>query len=132
MAATFKTVDEFLSAQTDERRAEVQALRAIVRECTPGVLEHIKWNSPSFFVVPGEDRVTVNVPGRGPVRLILHAGVTRAEDPSAEPTFDGDPDGLLTWHSNIRASLTGGSVEAIGQNRERIASVLRRWFLEMT
>jgi hypothetical protein len=131
MPATYKTVDEFVTDQSEAHRAEVLALREIVLGCTPGVLEHIKWNSPSYYLVPGEDRVTVNAHGAGPVRLVLHAGVTKAEDKSASPTFTGDPEGLLTWHSDIRASLPGGGVDAIERNQDSIAAVLRRWFREM-
>jgi len=131
MATTYASVEEFLSAQNESHRAEVLALREIVRHSTPGVHEHIKWNSPSFFLTPGDDRVTVNAHGTGPVRLVLHAGATRVEDKAAAPTFKGDPNGLLTWHSNIRASLSGGGIDAIERNRERIADVVRSWFLEM-
>ncbi|PRY70005.1 uncharacterized protein DUF1801 [Glaciihabitans tibetensis] len=131
MAAKFSTVEDFLAAQSEAGRAQVEALREIVLTCTPGVQEHIKWNSPSYYIVPGEDRVTVNAHGAGPVRLVLHAGATTPEDKSAAPSFAGDPHGLLTWHSNIRASLTGGDLDGIAAAREHIAGVLRSWFLEV-
>ena len=63
MATTYRTVDEFLADQTDVRRAEIDALREIVLSTHPDLIEHIKWNSPSF-VFDGEDRVTVNAHGK--------------------------------------------------------------------
>jgi hypothetical protein len=100
----FATVVEFLDAQTPEVRAKVDHLRTLFADAAPGIIETIKWNSPNFSLA-GEDRLTVNVDGKGAVRLILHRGASVPEQKGAAPNFGGDPHGLLTWHSNIRASL---------------------------
>jgi len=49
----------------------VEALCEIVRAPHPGLVESVKWNSPNWSL-GGTDLLTVNVPGRGPVRLMLH------------------------------------------------------------
>lgn len=103
MVDRYATVAEFLAAQPAERLAEVEMLRSIVTDAAPGITEIVKWNSPSF-VHAGEDRLTVNV-GRGPAVLVLHRGATQPENKSAASAFDGDPSGMLTWHSDIRASM---------------------------
>lgn len=126
MAVQFSTVDEFLAALTPERRAEVDALRELVRTAHPELVESIKWNSPNFSL-GDTDLLTVNVPRSGPVRLILHRGTTTAEDKSATPEFDGDPTGLLTWHSNIRASLRMPPADAPDSARDDVVAVLRAW-----
>ena len=100
----FATVAEFLSAQTPDVRAKVELLRTLVSDAAPGTVETIKWNSPNFSLA-GEDRLTVNVDGKGAVRLILHRGTGVAEHKGATTSFTGDPHALLTWHSDIRASL---------------------------
>ena len=100
----FATVAEFLAAQTPAVRAKVELLRALVSDSEPDTVETIKWNSPNF-VFDGVDRLTVNVDGKGVVRLILHRGTGEAERKSATSSFTGDPHALLTWHSDIRASL---------------------------
>ena len=100
----FATVGEFLGAQPPAVRAKVELLRTLVSDAEPGTVESIKWNSPNFSLA-GEDRLTVNVGGKGVVRLILHRGATVPEQKGAAPNFGGDPQGLLTWHSDIRASL---------------------------
>jgi len=100
----FATVEEFLAAQTPQVRPKVELLRTLVTDAEPGTVEAIKWNSPNFSLA-GEDRLTVNVDGKGAVRLILHRGTGVAEHKGATTSFTGDPHALLTWHSDIRASL---------------------------
>jgi len=65
--------------------------------------------------------------GRGPVRLILHFGTERAETKGAVPTFTDDPTGLLTWHSDIRASLELPPEDELEAKRSAITAVIRAW-----
>jgi len=129
MPARFATVDEFLSAQPIETRAGVESFRKIVHEAEPRLDEVVKWNSPNY-TLNGVDRLTINAAGRGPVRLILHFGTDRAEDKGAAPTFSHDPDGLLTWHSNIRASLTLPKDDELAAKRDVIVAVIRAWLTQ--
>ena len=121
MAERFTTVAGYLDALEPTTRAEVDALRELVMDAEPALTEIVKWNSPSY-VLRGEDRLTINAAGRGPVRLILHLGVDRAENRDAPSQFADDPTGLLTWHSDIRASLT-----AAGHPRDAVVNVIRAW-----
>lgn len=118
----FTSVDHYLAAQTPEARDAVRSLRALVLDAEPGLEEIIKWNSPSY-VFCGEDRLTVNVGPTGAVRLILHRGTGIAETKGAASGFDGDPTGLLTWHSDVRASLPAGADAAAAR------AVLRAWLV---
>lgn len=129
MPQRFPTVDEFVAAQSPERRADVDVLRALVFEAKPGLTEIVKWNSPNY-VLDGVDRLTINAAGTGPVRLILHFGTGRAEDTAAAPAFAGDPEGLLTWHSNIRASLALPPPAELAVKREAILGLIRAWLAE--
>ena len=125
----FATVDAYLAAQSPERRSQVQTLRELVREADPRLTEIVKWNSPNY-TLDGVDRLTINSAGRGPVRLILHFGTARAEDKGAAPTFEGDPDGLLTWHSDIRASLALPEGAELERKRDAVLAVIRAWLAE--
>jgi Domain of unknown function (DU1801) len=129
MPERFATVDEFLNAQRPQRRADVESLRALVHEAEPALSEIVKWNSPNY-TRGGVDRLTINAAGEGPVRLILHFGTERVEDKNVAPTFSGDPDGLLTWHSNIRASLALPTAPELEGERDGIISVIRAWLGE--
>jgi Domain of unknown function (DU1801) len=120
------TVAEFLAALNPERRAEVEGLREIVRSAHPELVEAVKWNSPNWSL-DGADLLTVNVPRSGPVRLILHRGVTTVEDKTAPSTFVGDPDGLLRWHSDIRASLSMPAPDELEGARAGMVEVIRSW-----
>ena len=122
----FTTVAEFVDGQPAEKRAGVTWLRELVFEAEPDVTETIKWNSPNY-AVHGVDRLTVHTAGRGPVRLILHFGTSRAEHKGAVPLFTEDPDRLLTWHSDIRASLPVPPVDELPGKRDALMSVVRAW-----
>ncbi len=101
----------------------------LVQKAEPRLVEVVKWNSPSY-TLDGIDRLTINAAGRGPVRLILHFGTNLPEDKGAEPTFSHDPDGLLTWHSNIRASLTSPNVDQLAAERDAITALIRAWLAQ--
>jgi len=129
MPERFATVAAFLAAQEPQRRADVESLRSLVHEAEPALTEIVKWNSPNY-TLDGVDRLTINAAGRGPVRLILHFGTERAEDKAAAPMFAGDPEGLLTWHSNIRASLALPETAKLAEERVAIIAVIRAWLAE--
>jgi hypothetical protein len=126
MVTQYRTVDEYLTAQPDDRRALVDALRALVQEANPAVTEHIKWNSPSY-VLNGMDQATVSAQGRQGVRLVLHRGATAVENRDAASAFTGDPQSLLTWHSDIRASLLVTDLADLAAKRTAAVEVVRAW-----
>lgn len=129
MPERFATVDEYLAAESPQRRADVETLRALVRAAEPTLTEIVKWNSPSY-TLDGVDRLTINAAGNGPVRLILHFGTRRAEQKGAATSFDGDPAGLLTWHSDIRASLAAPDATRLPEEHDAIVAVIRAWLAE--
>ena len=126
MATSYQSVEAYLQDQPAYRQAVINVLRETVLGARPGVAEIVKWNSPSF-VYNGEDRITVNASAKDAVRLIFHAGVATVEDKQAAPTFTGDPDGLLHWHSNIRASLAVKDAADAEAKRGAIAAVVGNW-----
>ena len=52
-------------------KAEVQAVREIIKGVNPGITEQIKWNAPSFSY-RGEYLVTFNLRSANRVRLVWH------------------------------------------------------------
>lgn len=129
MPPRYATVVEFLDAQPPGQRATVEWLRALVSAAEPDLVEIVKWNSPDY-TLNGVDRLTIHAAGNGPVRLILHFGTDRAEDKGAAPTFSGDPDGLLTWHSDIRASLSAPPAAELARKHDAMIAVIRAWLAE--
>ena len=131
MVDRYRSVAEYLTAQPAERLPVIQALRQLVLEANPAAEEHIKWNSPSF-VLAGVDQATISAQGKNGVRLVLHRGATTAENPDAASTFTGDPNGLLTWHSDIRASLLVTDLADLERTRAAAVEVVRAWLAEGT
>ncbi|WP_166793211.1 DUF1801 domain-containing protein [Cryobacterium lactosi] len=126
MVDRYRSVEEFLAAQPAERLPVIEALRQLVHEADPGAREHIKWNSPSY-VVDGVDQATISAQGKDGVRLVLHRGATTTEDRAAASAFAGDPHGLLTWHSDIRASLLISDLADLAGKRDAAVDVVRAW-----
>jgi hypothetical protein len=122
MPTKHRTVADFLDAQPPEVRDRVETLRSLIVEAEPRLVENIKWNSPNFSL-DGQDLLTINVGRSDEVRLVLHRGTEIAENKDAATTFTGDPGGVLTWHSDIRASMPVPSEDAI----EDAAAIVRAW-----
>ena len=121
-AAKHRTVQEFLAAQPPEVREQVEILRELIVRAEPSLVENIKWNSPNFSL-DGQDLLTVSVGRADVVRLVLHRGTEIAEDKSAATSFTGDPSGMLTWHSDIRASMPVPQADGL----EDATAVVRAW-----
>lgn len=124
---TYKTVDEFLDDQNEDKRAQIQALRKIILGSEPSLAENIKWNAPNY-VFNSEDRITFNTMNKeGTVKLILHMGASKKEDKKAKPAMNDDS-GLIAWNSNIRGTITFANLSDIHAKQEKIAHIVKKWF----
>ncbi len=122
----YKSVAEFLADIDHDKKAQVEALRAIIFETEPALTEHIKWNSPSY-VSDDEDRITFNLHNKPQVvRLVLHMGATRTENKKGSPVME-DKTGLITWNSDIRGMLSFGNLEEIESHRGSISKIIQNW-----
>ena len=65
-----ETVDQFMARLDHPLKAEVQALRDIIKGVSPNITEQIKWNAPSFSTT--NYIVTFNLPDAQHVRLVFH------------------------------------------------------------
>lgn len=123
---TYKTVDEFLDDQTEDKRAQIHALRKIILASEPSLAENIKWNAPNY-VFGGEDRITFNTANKeGSVKLILHIGASKKEDKKSEPIMN-DNSGLITWNSNIRGTLTFTTIADVNAQQAKVAAIVKQW-----
>lgn len=64
-------VDAYMVKLEHPLKAEVQAVREIIKGVNPGITEQIKWNAPSFSY-RGEYLVTFNLRSANRVRLVWH------------------------------------------------------------
>ncbi len=127
MPIAYETVDEYLADQADDRRAMIEAARAIVLESRPDLVEHLRWNAPSYLL-DDEDRATFSSRPNAPLRLVLNPAAGVRATKRAAPAFDGDPRGLLSWHSNVQASIGFADLAQIEAERDDVLALLRAWF----
>ena len=123
----YLTVDEFLTDLSEERLQQVQALRAIIKNVSPELTEHIKWNSPSY-ILDGEDRITFNMHYPDRTMVLIHMGATRKETKKADPIMT-DETGLIKWNSDIRGTLSFGNLDDITNSQADITKILSAWLL---
>jgi uncharacterized protein YdhG (YjbR/CyaY superfamily) len=65
-----ETVDEFMSKLDHPLKAEVQAIRDIIKGLNPNITEQIKWNAPSYSYK--DYIVTFNLRTTKHVHLVFH------------------------------------------------------------
>jgi len=121
-----QSVNDFLKHLDENQCEQVQALRKIILMAEPGLVEHIKWNAPSY-VFEGEDRLTFNLMNKARlVMLVFHMGVSRPENKKAQPIME-DRSGLMIWNSDIRGTLTFKDLEEIHSKQEILIGLIRNW-----
>ena len=70
-------VDEFMQALDHPRKAEIEALRTIIRGADKSITEGNKWNAPSYRTV--EWFATMNLRSKTGMQVILHLGAKGKE-----------------------------------------------------
>ncbi len=116
-------VDAFMAALDHPRKADIEAVRALILGLDPAVGEGIKWKAPTFRTT--DDFATVNLRSTDSLQLILHLGAKVRPD-IVRPTID-DPAGLLKWLGKDRCIATLGAGEGYRANAPAFEAVLRQW-----
>ncbi len=116
------TVEQYLAALAHPMKAEILALRQIIRDIDPAIVEDIKWNAPSFRT--REHFATMQLRRRDQVLLILHLGAKKREQPIGAI---GDPAGLLTWLGPDRASVSFVDMADLHSKQSALVELIREW-----
>ncbi|EGG38127.1 DUF1801 domain-containing protein [Paenibacillus sp. HGF5] len=122
-------VEEYLHQLEHPLKKEIEEVRSFILSVDDRITEHIKWNAPSFCV-QGEDRITLNLQGKGFVRLIFHCGA-KVKDHDIKGTLTEDTAGLLEWASYDRAIVKIVDIHDLEQKKEQLKAVIARW-IEVT
>jgi len=86
-----------MSGLEHSRKAEIEELRRVILDASSELVEHIKWNAPSYQV-DGGDRITMRLKPGDRVELVLHRGAQKRVD-----AFEFvDPVGLVEWKACVR------------------------------
>jgi len=109
-----KKVDEFMDKLDHPFKAEVQAVRDIIKNVNKDITEEIKWKAPSFSYKGY--MATFNLWAKQHVHLIFHNGAI-LNDKSG--FLEGDyPDRRMVYFSNM---------EDVGSKKDTLEKVIRQW-----
>ncbi|WP_434381073.1 DUF1801 domain-containing protein [Melittangium boletus] len=114
----------FLQALAHPLQTEAKALRALILEVSPDVLEEIKWNAPSFRTT--EHFATFNLRSREHLRLVLHLGA-KVKATAKTGIQVADPSGLVEWLAPDRGLVTVRDAKDFQRQREALQTLLREW-----
>ena len=117
-------VEEYLHQLEHPLKKEIEEVRRFILSVDDRITEHIKWNAPSFCV-QGEDRITLNLQGKGFIRLIFHCGA-KAKDHDVKGTLTEDTAGILEWASKDRAIVKIVDIDDLEQKKEQLEAVIAR------
>jgi hypothetical protein len=90
-------VDAYMARLAHPFKAEVQALREIIKGVDPGITEQVKWNAPSFSYKGY--MATFNLRATDHLHLVWHNGVV-LDDP-AGLLEGGYPDRRMTYFTSM-------------------------------
>ncbi len=117
-------VEAFLASLDHPFKQEILAIREVILETDPSIAEGIKWNAPSFCT--SEHFATLNLRAKDGLLVILHRGAKKRE--SLIPhTAIADPEGLIEWLGDDRASAKFRNLEEIHARRSAFVNVIRQW-----
>ncbi len=117
-------VERFLAALDHPAKAEILAVRALIRGVDPAVQESVKWNAPSFHTT--EHFATFHLRHEPGVQVVLHLGAKPRADAQARATIS-DPGALLRWRGVDRATVTFESAADVRAKQQAFVAVLRQW-----
>lgn len=87
MAKRKESVEHFMANLDHPLKAEVEALRAIIKGVNPNIREEIKWNAPSFSYIDKDYIATFHLRATQHVHLVFHNPAIASID---SPILEGD------------------------------------------
>lgn len=104
----------------------IQIIRSLIINCTPGIVENIKWNSPNYSCT-GHDRITLRIQPVKNFQIILHRGASKDHSITVKPIEDDSP--LLEWKSNDRAIISLNSNKELENIQPELKRIISKWLL---
>jgi hypothetical protein len=120
-------VAAFITRLEHPRKAEIEAVRALILSADPRIHECIKWNAPSFALA--DHFATFKLRPETTIQVVLHTGAKVKANPTAIKV--DDPTGLLTWAAPDRARVTFVDLAAIQTNQDVLVALVRQWIAQL-
>jgi hypothetical protein len=124
MKSLSKEVDQFVQDLKHPLAKEIDELRRIIIEANPDLAENIKWNAPNFSLA-GEDRITLKLMPSKNIQIIFHRGA-KVKDQPAQNILSDTPS-FLSWAAKDRAVATFNNTLEIRDNKDALASLVKKW-----
>lgn len=109
-----RAVDDYMSNLNYPLKAEVEALRTIIKNADSRLTERIKWNAPSYFIQ--DDLLTFNLHLTKQIRLVLH-----------HPAIVKIQSGLLEGNYADRRLMYFSSMEEITAKKAELKRILKEY-----
>lgn len=109
-----RAVDDYMSNLNYPLKAEVEALRTIIKNADSRLTERIKWNAPSYFIQ--DDLLTFNLHLTKQIRLVLH-----------HPAIVKIQSGLLEGNYADRRLMYFSSMEEIEEKKTELERILKEY-----
>lgn len=108
------SVEEYMSRLEHPLKAELNVLRATIKNTDSRLTERIKWNAPSYYI--HDDLLTFNLHLAKQIRLILHhPAIVKVESQILEGNY---PDRRLIYFN---------SAEEIESKRSELERILKEY-----
>lgn len=124
---TATDVNAFMAQLDHPRKAEIEAIRAIILGADPQIRESIKWNAPSFSIT--EHFATFKLRPVETVQLVFHTGAKVKS--TTTPIAINDPAGLLTWAAQDRCVATFADMQDITFRTTALVAIVNQWVAQM-
>lgn len=122
-----EAVNRYMAALEHPRKAEIEALRALILGVDPRITESVKWNAPSFAIA--DHFATMRLHPNDMLQIVFHTGAK--VKPDAKAMKIEDPDGLLKWAAKDRALATLDDAADLAAKRAALVSIVQQWIAQL-
>jgi hypothetical protein len=122
--------EAFLASCAHPLLPQLLVLRDIVLCAEPLLVEHVKWNAPSY-VWQGDDRLTFNLSRPDAISIVFHRGA-RAKDTKTGQRLLRDTPGFVIWATDQRASVRFSGAQDVADRAEWLGGMVRDWLAAVT
>lgn len=116
-----------MAALEHPRKAEIEAVRAIILAADSRIAEGIKWNAPSFSLT--EHFATFKLRPAETVQVVFHTGA-KVKDNTKAMVID-DPLGMLTWAAKDRCVVTFTDLHDVKAKQATLTTIVNQWIAQL-